>query len=247
MRFFVVDPGQIRDGLVTITGEDVNHIRRVLRLRAGDELQVLDGHGTAYLLTLEEVGPQEVRGRVKESWTRESEPLSGVTLVQGLPKGEKMDFIVQKCTELGISRIIPTRTRYSIVEWEGEKARARAERWRKIVREAAKQCGRSSFPEIEEIQDWSEVLGEGKHPGSLRLMPWEEETERHLRDALAGLPQGGRVSIFIGPEGGFSPQEVSQAREAGITTVTLGPRILRTETAGPAVVAMILFALGDLG
>lgn len=247
MRFFVVEPEQIKGELVYLTGEDVHHIKRVLRLRPGDELQVLDGKGRAYRVLLTEVGLTQVVGRIQESWLRESEPLSRLTLVQGLPKGEKMEVIVQKCTELGISRLIPVRTRYSVVDWDEAKAASRVERWRKIAREAAKQCGRSSVPVIEPVQDWAEVLGAERHPSCLRLMPWEEEKERHLRDALRERQPGEGVVIFIGPEGGFSPEEVALAREEGVVTVTLGPRILRTETAGPAVVAMILFALGDLG
>ncbi|MCL4514116.1 MAG: 16S rRNA (uracil(1498)-N(3))-methyltransferase [Firmicutes bacterium] len=281
-RFFV-DPRQIEDGVVRIAGEDTNHITRVLRLRPGDRITVLDGTGLEYEVVISTISEEEVTGRVVGSRQRRTEPRLKVTLVQGLPKADKMELIIQKCTEIGVARILPARTERSVVELEGGKAARRLERWRKIAVQAAEQSGRALVPAIGEVTPLAAVLNSAEFHDAmenglgLALMPWEGEDSVDLRRALAGrllqapsmmgqdgqgggpVGQGDRdvtlaqysrrpevAWLFIGPEGGFSAREVEMAHAAGVNTITLGPRILRTETAGFVALTLLLWEAGEL-
>lgn len=255
MARFFVEPRYINAGLVVITGEDVRHITRVLRLATGDQITVTTGQNTDYLVEITATSKEEVNGRVIESISVNRDPELKVTLVQGLPKGDKMDLIVQKSTELGVAAIIPVETKRAVVKLDEGKARQRVERWQRIGLEAAKQCRRSKVPELALPTSWLLAL-EAVPREAIALVPWEGEEaislkqvlrERQVlweRDATA-KPQ--EVWVFIGPEGGLDPEEIEAARAKGITPVTLGPRILRTETAGLAVLTMVLYQWGDLG
>lgn len=244
-RFFV-SPAQIKGKSVIINGPDVLHITRVLRLREGAPITVLDGRGGVYEATIESAGRQEVRCLIKNKLPADDTPVLRVTLVQGMPKGDKMDFIIQKGTELGASRVIPLQCKRSVINLEGTRPARRVERWRRIALEAARQSCRPDVPEVLEPAGWLEVLG-SMPAGCLALMPWEEERHVALKTVLRQEPKPEEVYIFIGPEGGLAPDEVEQARLHGIRTVSLGRRILRTETAGPAVLSMVLYQWGDLG
>lgn len=244
-RFFV-SPEQVRKGRVTITGPDIVHIMKVLRLGPGDTLTVLDGRGKIYEAVIEQAGKEAVICAVtSESYAGGASPVR-ITLVQGLPKGDKMDLIVQKATELGVYRLIPLVCDRSVVKLEGDKPQRRIERWQRIAREAAKQCRRPDVPEILPPADWEEVLS-GIHVNTAALIPWEEENLESLKKVLGEKESREDFYVFIGPEGGFTPAEVDLARSHGIRPVTLGPRILRTETAGLAVLAIIQYQFGDLG
>jgi 16S rRNA (uracil1498-N3)-methyltransferase len=244
-RFFV-SPEQIKDDHIIITGPDVNHIARVLRLGAGDRITVLDGRGALYEAVIERAGKDEVLCAIEKRSKVDSASSLRLTLVQGIPKGDKMDLIVQKGAELGVSRVIPLISQRVVVKLEGDKSGKKRERWQRIALEAAKQCRRPDIPEVEEPAGWDQVLA--NLPGeALALMPWEEENALSLREVLMGNTPKEDVFVFIGPEGGFTAGEVERARARGVRPVTLGPRILRTETAGLAVVAIILYQWGDLG
>lgn len=245
-RHFFVSPHQITGDQVHIVGTDAVHISRVLRLRPGDVINVLDGSGKGYRVKLTFTSAEQVKGLVLEKFTPIGEPPVRVTLVQGLSKGEKMDIIIQKSVELGASAIIPMSCSRSVVRLTREKAKERQERWQRIAREAAKQCLRAVVPEVKEVMTLEEVL-DVLPPGALTLMPWEEERGISLKSVLRKEKQVQEIFLFIGPEGGFDPAEVELARQKGVTTVSLGPRILRTETAGMAVLTMVLYELGDLG
>jgi len=244
-RFFVA-PEQINKNQVYISGPDVNHINRVLRLGPGDGLLILDGRGGVYEAVIEKA----CRGQVICTIKKEAPAGNGipvrVTLVQGLPKGDKMDLIIQKGTEIGISRVIPLMCRRSVVKLAGDKPLRRLERWRRIALEAAKQCRRVDVPEVQEPAGWNRVLPE-MPPEAAAFMPWEGEKVQTLKAILRCGVAREQVYVFVGPEGGFTPDEVGTAVAHGIRPVTLGPRILRTETAGLAVLSMILFQWGDLG
>ncbi|MDD4238192.1 MAG: 16S rRNA (uracil(1498)-N(3))-methyltransferase [Desulfotomaculaceae bacterium] len=244
-RFFV-SPEQIKSGRVTITGPDVLHIVKVLRLGTGDNLTVLDGRGKVYEAVVEQTGREAVICAVISESDAGDAPAVRITLVQGLPKGDKMDLIVQKATELGVWRLIPLVCERSVVKLIGDKPQRRLERWQRIALEAAKQCRRPDIPEVLPPFEWEEVLT-GMPDGTVALIPWEEENLEPLKKALRESEPKGDVYVFIGPEGGFASAEVELARSHGIRPVTLGPRILRTETAGLAVLAMILYQFGDLG
>lgn len=244
-RFFIA-PEKINDGRVYITGPDVNHIVRVLRLGAGDGITVLDGRGMAYEAVIERTGREEVVCAIKKEYPAEGTPPLRITLVQGIPKGDKMDLVIQKGTELGVSRVIPLICRRAVVKLEGDKSERRKERWQRIALEAAKQCRRPDVPEVSEPAGWDRVLAD-LPPEAMAIIPWEEESIKSLKSVLQENDKREEIFVFIGPEGGFTPAEVERAREAGVRPVTLGPRILRTETAGLAVLTMILYQWGDLG
>lgn len=251
-RFFI-SPEQVVGSRITITGEDVRHIAVVLRMKAADELHVCDGNGTEYRVKITDMHRSEIRTEiVSRAMHAIREPR--VTLCQGLPKSDKMDLIVQKATELGVASIVPLITERTVLKVrDGEK---RVNRWRKIAREAAMQSSRTDIPVIEPIRSFREFLfspNPGPRPpvpavtGSelrtLRLMPWEEGTEP-IKRILRGKSDAAGISVLIGPEGGFSPAEATMARERGFHLVSLGPNILRTETAAIAALAMIGYEFG---
>jgi len=244
-RFFV-SPKQIEAGRVYLNGPDVVHIAKVLRLSAGDRLVVLDGQGKSYLAVLEQICKGEVSCAIEKELAAAAGALLKVTLVQGIPKGDKMDLIIQKGTELGLNGLIPLLSERAVVKLEGDKLFKRRERWRRIALEAAKQCRRPDIPEISVPKSWEQALAD-LPPDAVALIPWEEENAESLKGFLQHSKPPEEIFVFIGPEGGFSAGEVERARLHGVRPVTLGPRILRTETAGLAVLAMILYQWGDLG
>ena len=255
-RFFV-EPEQIAGELVTIQGAELAHLAKVLRLQAGDVVTICDGTGMEYQAVLEEVLPDVAAARIQERITSPGEPRIKITLVQGLPKADKMDMIIQKGTEVGISEFIPVITERTIVQLTTGKAERRVERWQRIAQEAAKQCRRAVIPKVHYPLQWRECIDEYLKDSEERLglIPWEEIAgtgiglREVLTSALSRDDAGGikDVWLFIGPEGGFSEGEVQQAATAGVSAVSLGPRILRTETAGPIAAALVLYQLGELG
>lgn len=244
-RFFV-DPGRINDNLARITGPDVIHITRVLRLGKGSTVVVLDGRGRSCEAEIVSSGRDEVVCEIKKELSPAPACPVQVTLVQGIPKGDKMDTIIQKGTELGVSRVIPLVCRRAVVKLDGERISRKVERWQRIALEAAKQCRRPDVPEVSEPAGLNSVLA-GMPENCVALIPWEEENRNSLKDILYKSSAVEEIYVFIGPEGGFTSGEVEQAQAAGVLPVTLGPRILRTETAGIAVLAMVLCRWGDLG
>jgi 16S rRNA (uracil1498-N3)-methyltransferase len=241
-RFFIT-PSVFRAGQTfLLEGEIAHQLSRVLRLAPGAQLLLLDGTGQEFLaeLTLfHKNGP--VEGRVIEERAAPGEPRTKIILYQALLKGEKFDYVLQKGTEIGISRFVPVLTERVI----GGSSANKVERWRKIVREAAEQSRRGILPEVAEPLHFSQALQISKVEG-LALLAWEDEKTLSLRSALGQSPAGEKISLFIGPEGGFSQAEAEQARATGVQSISLGPRILRAETAGPVAAALILYESGDI-
>jgi len=247
MHHFFIEPENIVDEQIRITGSDVRHITKALRLQPGDKISVADGRGQKYIIKLVETSEEVVIGEIQDEFIAQVEPEVKVTLLQGLPKSKKMDLIVQKCTELGIDQVIPMETKRSVVKLKPSKAKRRQKRWQKIAEEAAKQSGRAMIPKIGELKDFAD-LEEVIADYDLVLIPWEDEDSDGLKNKLQNLdlnPE--KILLVIGPEGGFASEEVDKAKELGAKSVTLGPRILRTETAGLAALSMILYEAGDLG
>jgi 16S rRNA (uracil1498-N3)-methyltransferase len=236
-RFFI-SPEQVIDQHIIITGEDVRHIVTVLRMKTGDELLLCDGKGTEYSVSIEQVNKAEITTDVKSRSKREiRRPL--VTLGQGLPKSDKMDWIVQKATELGVAEIVPLVTERTIVKIRDEEKRV--SRWQKICREAAMQSNRPDIPNVDAIRTFSDFLRTpNSEPGTLLLLPWEEGTHP-IKGILRANPGITNIIVLIGPEGGFSAQEAEKAKEKGFHPVSLGQNILRTETAAIAALSMILY------
>ena len=253
-RFFV-DPGQIAGELISIVGEELVHLERVLRLQAGAAIIVCDGSGREYQAVLREVGRELAVAQITAICQSKTEPRLRITLVQGLPKADKMDFIIQKGTELGIHEFLPVMTERTVVRLEGSKARRRMERWQRIAQEAAKQSRRAVIPKVNGPITWQACLARYREMpvGALGLFPWESATGKLLRDVLPNTWESNdshhplEVWICIGPEGGWSPEEAEAAGLANLIPLSLGSRILRTETAGMVVAALVLYASGDLG
>ncbi|MFC1571733.1 16S rRNA (uracil(1498)-N(3))-methyltransferase [Candidatus Margulisiibacteriota bacterium] len=226
-RFFVP-----QDQIPIIAGSDAHQIKDVLRLKTGDQLELLDGSGKVYSAKISEIKNERIICEIISSRQEKAKSAVKITLAQCLPKAKKMDLIIQKCTELGVDRIIPTLSERSIAKTE------KLERWKKIAKEAAEQSGRTTIPEISQLTKFEDVL---KINADLKLIPWELEQNRSLKQMLTDHRFTGSPDLLclIGPEGGFSKKEVAAAQSAGFTSVSLGPRILRTETAGLAILAMI--------
>lgn len=252
-RFFVA-PGAIRpegSGFrVTIEGDDAHHIRRVLRLRPGDALWVSDGTGKDYKGVIAETGGEGVSVVLEPPIPSPGEPGCRITLFQGLPKGDKMDWVVQKAAEIGITAVVPFAAARSVVTLSEAKAAARVERWTRIARAAAQQAARGRVPEIRPVTTLAAALRTWREeaPGGLLVVPWEEETALGLRALLRqSAPVPGEIGIVIGPEGGLEQEEIAVCASFGGRPCTLGPRILRTETAGTVVAGLILYELGEMG
>ena len=239
--------GALRPGEQILTGPTARHVASVLRLRSGDRIVLFDGSGREFPAQIVRVDRQEVRVVVGDEVVviRES-PLS-VHLALGISRPGIMDLIVQKATELGVVEITPMETERSQGRRSGHRATERLTRWERIAREAARQCGRNRIPHVAPLAQFSQVVREEASPNALRLICWEEETRRGLKEALTTRVQVAEVSLLIGPEGGFSSAEVAAAMTAGFHIVSLGPRILRTETAAIAVVSLLQYEMGDLG
>ena len=263
-RFFVPSRNVIYEGetavSIEIVGTDVNHIKNVLRKCEGDGILLCDSKGLEYDCEIIEISQERIAARVINVSDVNSEPSVPVFLLQGVPKGDKMDFIVQKGVELGLSGVLPVVTERTVVKFGSLQDREKKKtRWQRISLEAAKQCGRGAVPDVLVPEDFSvavKTAGEGIFANYLKLIPYENETSvtlkemllKHKESLLSGA-KGGEgldgILIFIGPEGGFSQKEVDRAGEAGFLSVTLGKRILRTETAGLATVAAIRYELED--
>lgn len=244
MRRFTLEPERLTSGRVTFDAEESRHLTRVLRLRPGDTVVATDGAGRDYTVRLESVGAAATGTVLAEAAGVPASPLA-VTLVQGVPKGDKMEAIVRAATELGVARVRPALCARTIVRLEPARWRDRARRWQRVAREAAKQSGRAVIPDVEAPRPLAEWLAGGE-PVDLGLCLWEG-AGAPLGRLLADVGAPRSALVVVGPEGGLARAEVEAARAGGLTVVGLGPRILRTETAGPAVVAILQSRFGDLG
>ncbi|AEV69318.1 16S rRNA (uracil(1498)-N(3))-methyltransferase [Acetivibrio clariflavus] len=245
-RFFI-NSEDIFDDNINIKGDDYNHIKKVLRLKCGEIITLSDGVGNEYAARIEAFGDGFVHTKIVESYKNATEPPVKVTLYQGLPKSDKMDFIIQKSVELGISKVVPVLTERTVVKIDNQKdAQKKWERWNRISQEAAKQSNRGIIPEVELPISFKEAIKQIKN-GSLSIIPYEKESKKSLKQILKSNGHMKDISVFIGPEGGFTEQEIEEAISFGINPVTLGPRILRTETAGIAVLSILMYEVGDVG
>jgi 16S rRNA (uracil1498-N3)-methyltransferase len=244
-RFFVEAQNLSRDRF-RITGSDVRHINRVLRLRPGDRIVVVTSEGKEWEARVERLDNQQVAGTLVQDISIAREARLKITLIQGLPKAGKMDDIIQKGTEVGMVCFIPLSSERAVVRLDEDKGQQKTERWQKIAEEAAKQARRTVIPLVTLPATLSEVL-ESRENGCLDIMLWEGEQSVSLRDIWHEAAPVERIRLLVGPEGGFSPKEAEEAVASGVRTVTLGPRILRTETAGLVAASALFYAAGDLG
>ena len=237
-RFFAGDMDLTADA-VTLSGDEARHIVRVLRMRPGDELLLISGAGEECSAVIEDCGEDRVSLKIKERSLSSAEPHTNVTLYQCLPKQGKMEVIIQKCVELGVHRIVPVASKRCVVKLDGRDNKLT--RWNRVSQEAAKQCGRAFVPEVTAPKKLSE-LDLSLHEKA--VVAYENEGDLQLKAYLRGLESAPRdIAIIIGPEGGFEPSEVEEILNKGGVAVSLGSRILRTETAGMAMLAQIMYEL----
>ncbi len=242
MYLFFVEPSQIQDKKVIITGSDVNHIKNVLRLKAGEEIAVRNGvDGKEYRCGIEEFAQDQIICSLRFIREEGVELPSKIYLFQGIPKADKMELIIQKAVELGVFEVIPVAVKRCVVKLDERKARAKVSRWQGIAEAAAKQCKRGIIPVVREPMTMKEAVS---YAGEMdvKLIPYElAEDMSHTKKMIEAVRPGQSVAVFIGPEGGFEESEVAEALAAGIEPVTLGKRILRTETAGFTVLSWLMY------
>ncbi|MCD7725115.1 MAG: 16S rRNA (uracil(1498)-N(3))-methyltransferase [Clostridiales bacterium] len=244
MYQFFVEPSQICDHRIVITGSDVNHIRNVLRMKPGDEISVSNGiDGREYRCGIEEFTEEEVICGLRFIKEDGVELASKIYLFQGLPKADKMELIIQKAVELGVFEVIPVSARRCVVKLDAKKAANKVARWQGIAEAAAKQSKRAMIPRVCPVMSMEEAIACAQGM-EVKLIPYElAEDMRHTRRIIEGIEPGQRIAVFIGPEGGFEESEIQAAQAAGIEPVTLGSRILRTETAGLTVLSWLMYHL----
>lgn len=241
-RFLLSD--RLADKMI-VAGGEAHHMLRVLRLAAGDQVVVVDPVGQAAVARITQASDTEVFLSMETMLEEEREAPITIRLAQGLPKSDKMDFIVQKAVELGISEIIPMEADTSVVRYDAAKQQNRRERWQKIAAEAAKQCQRTIVPNVAAVQDLAKLLAATGGETQIIVL-YEGQVPLGLKQVLREKP-GNDYLLIIGPEGGLSSREVQLAQERGAAIVTMGPRILRTETAALAAIAAVMYEHGDLG
>lgn len=248
-RFFVDKRNVLEDeGIILIDNQDdVKHITKVLRLAEKESVEVCDGDHHDYIGEITSATKSEVKLRIMEKYRSKTEANIFITLYQGIPKSTKMDMIVQKCTELGINQIVPIMTQRTIVQLKDKKSEEKkVERWQKIADEAAKQCKRGILPTISAPITFQQIL-KNMAQYDLVVIPYEKEEAMGFKSIAGRNDDFKKVAIIIGPEGGFEEDEVRAAKDAGAVPITLGPRILRTETAGFVALSILMYELGDLG
>ena len=244
-RFFV-DENNIDDEYIEIESEDVKHIKNVLRLEIGDEIEVSNKVGTDYICKISEMNKERVICKILDCSKSLGESSIDIVLFQGLPKSTKMELIIQKSTELGVKKIVPLVTSRCVTKInDTKKEDKKIERWSKIAEEAAKQSKRGIIPEISSVMNFKEALEHLKDE-EVVIVPYESEENLGIKKVLKECT-GKKINVIIGPEGGFDESEIESLKNINAHIVTLGPRILRTETAGFTTTALILYELGDLG
>lgn len=243
MHHFFVTPEQVQEDTIKIIGSDVNHMKNVLRMKNGEQVQISDGNNRKFLCEIMSMASEEICLRIKEELRADTELPSRIYLFQGLPKSDKMELIVQKAVELGVFAVIPVATKRAVVKLDDKKAGKKIERWNSIAESAAKQSGRSLVPEVMQVMSYKEALQYAKDLDVV-LIPYElAEGMSETKTMIENICPGQSVGIFIGPEGGFEVEEVEYATLQGAKPITLGKRILRTETAGLTTLSILMYHL----
>ncbi len=245
MNRFFVNKEQIDGYIIEINGNDVKHIRDVLRIKQGEKVEIAC-EGDTYISQVLELDKKTVSLQIIDKYKGQNEPLHFIVLYQGLAKGSKMDLIIQKCTELGVSEFYPIETGRAVVKIKNEKkSNSKVNRWQEIVDQASKQSKRDILPNVNEVISFDQMIGLLNGEKNI-IVPYEDERQEGIKTALKDLKDE-KIHLIIGPEGGFEAREIERLKSIGANIVTLGPRILRTETAALVASTMIFYELGDLG
>lgn len=247
MHHFFVKPEQIEGKHIRITGPDVNHGRQVLRLKEGESVLISDGTGKDYVCVVSSLDKDCILSEITGLDVQDRELPSRITLYQGLPKQDKMELIIQKAVELGASRIVPVATDYAVVKLEGKREEGKQRRWQAIAESAAKQSKRSIIPQVSRVTAFKDAVLEGTKSDICLFAYEHEEGMEGTGKALSQVASGQDIAVFIGPEGGFSREELKRAAQGGFLPVSLGKRILRTETAGLALLSVLMLKLEMCG
>ena len=243
MYHFFVERSQIHPESVTITGPDVNHIKNVLRMKPGEQVLISNGEDRDYLCRLTEISADAVEAEILEEREETTELPAKIWLFQGLPKSDKMELIIQKAVELGAYQIVPVATKRAVVKLDKKKEEAKLKRWNAISESAAKQSKRMLIPSVHPVMTFKDALAWAKEL-DIRLIPYElAQGMAETKALLSEIRPGQSIGIFIGPEGGFEEKEIEAAIDAEVSPITLGKRILRTETAGLAILSVLMFQL----
>ena len=247
MRRFFISPEKTATDMSIITGSDAAHITQVLRYKIGDIIVLFDGKGTEYKAKILKLAPGEVQLSIIHRYTHNKEPFIHITVAQAFLKEKKMDVVVRQLSEIGVAHWVPFQAKRSVTVLNAKRLAVRKSRWEKIAVEAAKQCGRNRVMSIEPAASFSQVLNRYVEFDQ-RIIFWEKETKSlKALQPEENIRSGSKVAIILGPEGGFDSQEVKAALAKGFTTVGLGPRILRAETATIVACSLVQFIFGDMG
>jgi len=241
MSRFYVSSDSVKDSKIFVKGEEAHHILDVMRLGKLDKVTAFDGTGVEYVGFIKETARRSLIIEIVETRTPLDKQAAKITLIQAIPKKDKMDYIVEKSTELGVNSIIPVITKRTIPDWDESKKKAQADRWRRITKEASKQCGRTDVPDIRDITDFEGAL-KYSTDYDLSLIAALSDRSIKLREAFSGF-KGGKLAVAIGPEGDFTKEEIDAAVAMGFKLINLGPRVLKSDTAGLAVLAILNYEL----
>jgi len=244
MPVYFIQSKSLQNDRIILTGDLAHHLRDVLRCRPGESLQLVDEKSRQYHVSVDEITPHQILARILQMVTPAAKPDFTVVLAQAILKGKRMDWLIQKATELGVTALIPVVTERTIARPRSERESHQTERWKAIAQEAAQQCGRLDIPLVQSASTL-EALLKNTPQNSLKMVLWEAEQDQSLKSVLRGLKEPRNLSVLIGPEGGFSPQEIDKAHKAGWISVSLGRRILRAETAGLALLAILEYELNE--
>lgn len=245
MYRFYVEENQIGNEVIKITGSDVNHIKNVLRMKEEEEIIICNGQGKDFYCIIEAVSNSEIVARIKDSYEADTELNTKLYLFQGLPKKDKMELIIQKAVELGVYEVIPVVTKRTIVKLDDKKEMKKLERWQTIATSAAKQSNRGIIPKVVASMSYKEALAYAKTL-DCNLIPYEKAKGINKTKEIIKVAKNNKsIGIFIGPEGGFEETEIEAAMDINIKPITLGKRILRTETAGLTILSLLMFEIEE--
>lgn len=245
MHHFFVEPENIKDEYIKVSGDDINHIKNVLRMKTGEKLLIGDGTGKEYTCSIKEIGDEEILLKIEDFDNEGRELPVDIYLFQGLPKSDKMELIIQKAVELGVKNIIPVATKRCVVKIDKKKEESKIKRWQAISESAAKQSKRGIIPEVYGCMTFKEAIDFCKE-FDVKIIPYENcEGMGATKEAIDKIKANQKIAIFIGPEGGFCESEIDYAIGSQVVPVSLGKRILRTETAGLMILSVIMYKVEE--